>query len=102
MSIMIEQKARVLTMVSAARWGASEAPESTHLAVAIDAGDACVKRVFLHPPTDSARYFASRPYLGCIPSNDGAGVATAAVSSVVWDDAAAMVNGVEGDGLGRE
>ena len=57
----------------------------------IDAGDACVTAVFLGPAADDARSFAPIPYLGCIPSIDGAGVATAAVSLAVWDDGTAMV-----------
>ena len=59
--------------------------------VAIDVGDACVTMVFLDSAADDARSFAPRPYLGCISSIDGAGVAAAAVSFDLWDDGAAMV-----------
>ena len=88
---MIEPWTRVLTMAPASRRDASEAPESMHVIVVIDAGDACVTAVFLGPAADDARSFAPIPYLGCIPSIDGAGVATAAVSLAVWDDGTAMV-----------
>ena len=58
---MIDLWTRVLTMAPASRRDASEAPESMHVIVVIDAGDACVT------------------------------AATAAVSLAVWDDGTAMV-----------
>ena len=85
-------------MVSSSQLDASGAPE---FAVVINAGDLCAMAVFLNQAVDDARSFVPRPYLGCIPSIDGAGVATAAVSLAVWDDGTAMESG-RGQGSWRD
>ena len=76
-------------MVSSSQLDASGAPE---FAVVINAGDLCAMAVFLNQAVDDdARSFVPRPYLGCIPSINGTGVATAVVSLALWDDRTAMV-----------